>query len=60
MIAHARLAEIRQMLDDESLSLRDIARGRSRSVPTLRYKLAVALSRVVPSRIVGSITGGRQ
>ena len=41
-------------------SLRDIARGRSRSVPTLRYKLAVALSRVVPSRIVGSITGGRQ
>ena len=41
-------------------SLRDIARGRSRSVPTLRYKLAVALSRVVPSHIVGSITGGRQ
>jgi hypothetical protein len=29
-------------------------------VPTLRYKVAVALSRVVPSRIVGSITGGRQ
>lgn len=41
-------------------SLRDIVRGRSRSVPTLRYKLAVALSRVVPSRIVGSITGERQ
>ena len=43
-----------------SASLRDIARGRARSVPTLRYKLAVVLSRVLPTGVVGRITGGRR
>ena len=41
-----------------SASLRDIARGRSISVPTLRYRMAVALSHMLPSGIVGRITGG--
>lgn len=39
-------------------SLRDIARGRARSVPTLRYKIAVVLSRVLPAGLVGRVTGG--
>lgn len=43
-----------------SASLRDIARGKALSVPTLRYKLAVVLSRVLPTRVVGRVTGGRQ
>jgi short-subunit dehydrogenase len=41
-------------------SLRDIARGKALSVPTLRYKLAVLLSRVLPPRVVGRVTAGRQ
>jgi uncharacterized protein len=40
-------------------SLRDIARGRSLSVPTLRYRLAVLLGRVLPAGLTGRITGGR-
>jgi short-subunit dehydrogenase len=45
--------------DVVSASLRDIARGRSLSVPTLRYKLAVLLGRVLPAGLTGRITGGR-
>jgi short-subunit dehydrogenase len=46
--------------DVVSASLRDVARGRSLSVPTLRYKVAVLLSRILPSGLVGRITGGRR
>ena len=35
--------------DVVSESLRDIARGKALSVPTLRYKVAVFLSRVLPA-----------
>jgi short-subunit dehydrogenase len=45
--------------DVVSASLRDVARGRSLSVPTLRYKLAVLLGRVLPAALTGRITGGR-
>lgn len=38
--------------DVVSEALRDIARGKALSVPTLRYKAAVVLSRVVPSRLI--------
>lgn len=45
--------------DVVSASLRDIARGKSLSVPTLRYKLAVLLAGVLPAALTGRITGGR-
>jgi short-subunit dehydrogenase len=44
--------------DVVSASLRDIMRGRPVSVPTRRYRLAVVLSRVLPTGLVGRITGG--
>lgn len=36
------------------LALRDVARGRAVSIPTLRYKLIVLLSGVLPKRIVAA------
>jgi hypothetical protein len=43
-----------------SESLRDVARGRSVSVPSLRYRLIVALTRFVPDGLVaGFATRGR-
>lgn len=36
--------------------LRDLARGRTVSVPSARYKVAVALARHVPSRLFGGVT----
>ncbi|MFG6403337.1 MULTISPECIES: SDR family NAD(P)-dependent oxidoreductase [unclassified Microbacterium] len=36
-------------------ALRDAARGRSVSIPSLRYKVLVALSRVLPDRIVAGL-----
>jgi short-subunit dehydrogenase len=41
-----------------SESLRDVARGRSVSIPSARYKVLVALSRVLPDRVVVAL-GGR-
>ncbi|MET0781106.1 MAG: SDR family NAD(P)-dependent oxidoreductase [Microbacterium sp.] len=45
--------------DVVSEALRDIARGKALSVPTLRYKAAAALSRVVPSRLIAR-SGARE
>ena len=36
-------------------SLRDVARGKSVSVPSLRYKALVALTRVLPDRVVVAV-----
>jgi short-subunit dehydrogenase len=36
------------------LALRDVARGRAVSIPTLRYKLVVALAGLLPKRIVAA------
>jgi hypothetical protein len=36
------------------LALRDVARGRAVSIPTVRYKLVVLLSSVLPKRIVAA------
>ena len=36
-------------------SLRDIARGRSLSVPSLRYKLLVGLTRVLPTTLMAAL-----
>lgn len=41
--------------DVVSESLRDIARGRAVSVPSLRYKAIVALSRALPSGLLASV-----
>ena len=51
------------------LALRDVARGRAVSIPTLRYKIVVALAGLLPKRIVatghcsgadgGSVQSGR-
>ncbi|MET3768336.1 short-subunit dehydrogenase [Marisediminicola sp. UYEF4] len=38
------------------IALRDVARGRAVTVPTVRYKLIVALSRVLPARLVAAGT----
>ena len=48
-----------QAPDVVSGALRDIARGKALSVPTLRYKTAVALSRVLPASVVAGV-GGRK
>ncbi|MGK4584226.1 SDR family NAD(P)-dependent oxidoreductase [Kitasatospora sp. HPMI-4] len=37
-------------------ALRDLARGRSLSVPSMRYKAAVALSRVLPAGRLGGVS----
>jgi short-subunit dehydrogenase len=41
------------------LALRDVAKGRAVSIPTLRYKFVVLLSRLLPARIVavGALRG---
>lgn len=44
--------------DVVSESLRDVARGRSVSIPSARYKALVALSRLLPDRLVVAL-GGR-
>ena len=36
------------------IALRDVARGRGLSVPTLRYKVVVGLSRVLPGRVLAA------
>ncbi|WP_342745262.1 hypothetical protein [Compostimonas suwonensis] len=36
------------------IALRDVARGKAVSIPTARYKVIVALSRVLPTRLVAS------
>jgi short-subunit dehydrogenase len=41
--------------DVVSESLRDIARGKSVSIPSLRYKAMVALTRVVPAGLLASV-----
>ena len=46
--------------DVVSESLRDIARGKPLSVPTLRYKVAVFLSRVLPASLIGRAVRGRR
>lgn len=38
-------------------ALRDLARGRSVSVPSLRYRVAVAAARKAPLRLLGRVTG---
>lgn len=38
------------------IALRDVARGRAVTVPTIRYKLIVAVSRVLPARLVAAGT----
>lgn len=38
------------------IALRDIDRGKALSVPTVRYKLLVALARITPARIAGAGT----
>jgi hypothetical protein len=38
------------------IALRDVARGRAVTVPTIRYKLIVAVSRVLPARFVAAGT----
>lgn len=44
------------------LALRDVARGRAVSIPTLRYKIVVALAGLLPKRIVatGALRGRRR
>jgi len=41
------------------LALRDVAKGRAVSIPTLRYKFVVLLSGLLPNRIVavGALRG---
>ena len=41
--------------DVVAAALRDIARGKALSVPTLRYKTAVFSSRVLPARIIATV-----
>ena len=38
-----------------SESLRDVARGKAVSVPSLRYKVIVALTRVLPAGLLASV-----
>jgi len=38
------------------IALRDVARGKAVTVPTIRYKLIVAVSRVLPARLVAAGT----
>jgi len=45
--------------DVVSGSLRDIARGKAVSVPTVRYKAAVALSRILPQSLIRRALRGR-
>jgi uncharacterized protein len=40
--------------DVVTASLRDLARGRAISIPSVRYKVLVALSRLLPDRLVAS------
>lgn len=42
------------------LALRDVDRGRAVTVPTIRYKVIVALSRVLPARLVAAGTLSRR
>ncbi len=49
-----------QAPDVVSGALRDIARGKALSVPTLRYKTAVALSRILPASVVAGVGGRRR
>ncbi len=42
------------------IALRDVARGKAVTVPTIRYKLIVALSRVLPARLVAAGTLSRR
>ncbi|MCY7326300.1 MAG: SDR family NAD(P)-dependent oxidoreductase [Microbacteriaceae bacterium] len=42
------------------IALRDVARGKALTVPTIRYKLIVALSRMLPSRLVAAGTLSRR
>ena len=41
-------------------SLRDVARGKAVSVPSLRYKAIVALTRIVPAGLIARATARRR